>query len=74
MVGWFDRYLVDGLLNVFSAWSLRAGDLLRRIQTGQPQDYLYGVAFGVLIVFLIIAGSIWIIAHLNANLMSMPMN
>ena len=50
VVGWIDRYLVDGLLNVFSAWSLRGGDLLRRIQTGQPQDYLYGVAFGVLLV------------------------
>jgi NADH-quinone oxidoreductase subunit L len=50
VVGWLDRYLVDGILNVFSAWSLRAGDLTRRIQTGQPQDYLYGVAFGVLLV------------------------
>jgi len=35
---------------------------------------ILALAFGVLIVFLIIAGSIWIIAHLNANLMSMPMN
>jgi NADH-quinone oxidoreductase subunit L len=50
LVGWVDRYLVDGLLNVFSAWSLRGGDLTRRIQTGQAQDYLYGVAFGVLLV------------------------
>jgi cytochrome o ubiquinol oxidase subunit IV len=32
------------------------------------------LAFGVLIVFLVIAGSIWIVAHLNANTMSMPMN
>jgi NADH-quinone oxidoreductase subunit L len=50
LVGWIDRYLVDGVLNVFSAWSLRGGDLTRRIQTGQAQDYLYGVAFGVLLV------------------------
>jgi NADH-quinone oxidoreductase subunit L len=48
LVGWIDRYLVDGLLNVASAWSLRAGDGLRRIQSGQAQDYVYGVAFGVL--------------------------
>jgi NADH:ubiquinone oxidoreductase subunit 5 (subunit L)/multisubunit Na+/H+ antiporter MnhA subunit len=47
-VGWVDRYLVDGLLNVFSAWTLMAGDRLRRIQTGQPQDYVYGVALGVI--------------------------
>jgi uncharacterized YccA/Bax inhibitor family protein len=25
-----------------------AGDRLRRIQTGQPQDYVYGVALGVI--------------------------
>ena len=48
LVGWIDRYLVDGILNVASAWALRAGDGLRRIQTGQAQDYVYGVAFGVL--------------------------
>ncbi len=52
LIGWIDRYLVDGLLNVFSAWSLRAGDALRRIQTGQPQDYVYGVAFGVLLLLV----------------------
>jgi NADH-quinone oxidoreductase subunit L len=52
LVGWVDRYLVDGLLNVFSAWSLRAGDVLRRIQTGQAQDYVYGVAFGVLLLLV----------------------
>jgi hypothetical protein len=38
------------VLNVLSAGSLRAGDLLRRVQTGQPQDYVYGVAFGVLLL------------------------
>ena len=42
-----DRYVVDGVLNVLSAWTLDAGDRLRRIQSGQPQDYVYGVAFGV---------------------------
>jgi NADH-quinone oxidoreductase subunit L len=52
IIGWIDRYLVDGLLNVFSAWTLRAGNALRGIQTGQPQDYVYGVAFGVLVLFV----------------------
>jgi NADH-quinone oxidoreductase subunit L len=50
LVGWVDRYLVDGLVNVASAWTLRWGDRLRRIQTGLVQDYLYGVAFGLLLV------------------------
>jgi NADH:ubiquinone oxidoreductase subunit 5 (subunit L)/multisubunit Na+/H+ antiporter MnhA subunit len=53
LVGWVDRYLVDGVLNVASAWSLRAGDALRRLQTGQAQDYVYGVAFGVLLLFVL---------------------
>jgi cytochrome o ubiquinol oxidase subunit IV len=30
------------------------------------------LAFGLLIVFLVITGSIWIIANLNANMMPMP--
>jgi cytochrome o ubiquinol oxidase operon protein cyoD len=35
---------------------------------------ILALAFGVLIVFLVIAGSIWIITHLSANMTSMPMN
>lgn len=33
---------------------------------------ILALAFGVLIVFLVITGSIWIIANLNANMMEMP--
>lgn len=32
------------------------------------------LAFGVLIVFLIIGGSLWIMSHMNYNMMSMPMD
>jgi NADH-quinone oxidoreductase subunit L len=52
LVGWIDRYVVDGLVNFWSAWTLRGGDLLRRIQSGRAQDYVYGVAFGVLLLFV----------------------
>jgi NADH-quinone oxidoreductase subunit L len=52
IVGWVDRYVVDGVLNVVSAWTLDAGDRLRRIQSGQPQDYVYGVALGVLLLLV----------------------
>jgi NADH-quinone oxidoreductase subunit L len=52
VVGWVDRYLVDGLLNGLSALTLRGGDALRRLQTGQAQDYVYGVAFGVLVLLV----------------------
>ncbi|HET9855139.1 MAG TPA: NADH-quinone oxidoreductase subunit L [Methylomirabilota bacterium] len=51
-IGWVDRYLVDGVLNALSAWTLTAGDRLRRIQTGQAQDYVYGIALGVLVLMV----------------------
>jgi len=35
---------------------------------------ILALAFGVLIVFLVITGSIWIIANLNANMMPMTPN
>jgi NADH-quinone oxidoreductase subunit L len=57
VVGWIDRYVVDGVLNVCSAWTLRAGDLARRMQSGKAQDYLYGVTFGLLV--LIIWSQLW---------------
>jgi cytochrome o ubiquinol oxidase subunit IV len=33
---------------------------------------IVALAFGVLIVFLVITGSVWIIANLNANMQPMP--
>jgi NADH-quinone oxidoreductase subunit L len=51
-IGWLDRYLVDGVLNVVSAWTVAAGDRLRGIQTGLPQDYVYAVAIGVFALIL----------------------
>jgi NADH-quinone oxidoreductase subunit L len=53
VVGWIDRYVVDGLVNVASAATLRAGADLRRLQTGRAQDYLYGVTAGVLLVLVL---------------------
>jgi cytochrome o ubiquinol oxidase subunit IV len=33
---------------------------------------ILALAFGMLIVFLVIIGSVWIIANLNSNMMDMP--
>jgi NADH-quinone oxidoreductase subunit L len=52
LIGWLDRYLVDGVLNVVSAWTVSSGNLLRTVQTGRAQDYVYGVAVGLLILIL----------------------
>jgi NADH-quinone oxidoreductase subunit L len=59
LVGWIDRYLVDGVLNALSAWTLTAGDDLRTMQTGRAQDYVYGVAVGVLVLVIWIQ---WVLA------------
>jgi cytochrome o ubiquinol oxidase subunit IV len=45
------------------------------LQLGSGPDStnnILALAFGVLIVFLVITGSIWIIANLNSNMMPMP--
>ncbi len=51
-IGWFDRYVIDGVLNVVSAWTLTSGEDLRTMQTGRVQDYVYGVAVGLMILLL----------------------
>ena len=38
----------------------------------ESTNNIIALAFGVLVVFLVIAGSIWIIANLNWNMMDMP--
>ena len=46
------------------------------LQLGSGPDHtnnILALAFGVLIVFLVIAGSVWIITNLNANMAPMPM-
>lgn len=52
LAGWFDRYIVDGFVNLVSWSTGRAGVVLRRIQTGQIQDYLYGILFGLLVLIV----------------------
>lgn len=58
LVGWVDRYLVDGVLNVLSAWTLSGGDVLRRVQTGKVQDYVLAVAVGVVAIMWWLRGAL----------------
>lgn len=57
-IGWLDRYIVDGVLNVISAWTLDGGDALRRIQTGRVGDYIFAVAAGLLVLMLWMRGTL----------------
>jgi len=47
------------------------------LQLGSGPDHtnnILALAFGMLIVFLVIAGSVWIIANLNSNMMPVSMH
>ena len=57
VIGWLDRYIVDGVLNVISAWTLDGGDRLRRIQTGRVGDYIFALAAGLLVLMFWMGGS-----------------
>jgi len=55
-IGWIDRYVVDGIVNVMSAWTVMGGGRLRRMQTGRVQDYVFGVAVGVVALLIWLGG------------------
>jgi NADH-quinone oxidoreductase subunit L len=48
--GAIDKYLVDGAVNALAGGVLRGGKLLRRMQTGRIQHYLYAAMAGALLV------------------------
>jgi NADH-quinone oxidoreductase subunit L len=49
---WIDRYIVDGAINV-AGWCVVAGGRgLRRVQTGQAQDYVLAAVVGAVLLAL----------------------
>ena len=46
-LGFLDRYVVDGMINMIGYVSLRAGRRARALQTGLPSDYVLAVVLGV---------------------------
>jgi len=50
--GAIDRYLVDGAVNFVAGSTLSAGRILRRVQTGRIQTYLYGALVGAIALVL----------------------
>jgi NADH-quinone oxidoreductase subunit L len=47
-IGWFDRYVIDGLINALGYGTLEAGARLRPLQTGKVQDYIYAMAIAMI--------------------------
>jgi NADH-quinone oxidoreductase subunit L len=56
-MAWFDRNVVDGIVNGIGALTRRSGTGLARVQTGRVQNYALGIAFGLIAM----AGSYFII-------------
>jgi proton-translocating NADH-quinone oxidoreductase chain L len=53
LAGWFDRYVIDGLIN-FTGWSaLESGQRARTLQTGRVRDYALMVVAGIVVLTLI---------------------
>jgi len=52
VIGWFDRYVIDGLINLVGGWTLIAGDKIRATQTGRVTDYVSVVVVGVLLIMV----------------------
>jgi len=57
LTGAFDRVLVDGAVDGVAALVLGGGRALRRVQTGRVNNYVLGVAMGV--VLLVVWASWW---------------
>lgn len=49
-VGFFDRYVVDGLMNWIGWTTIVSGRRLRRTQTGNVRDYVYAVVAGTVVL------------------------
>jgi len=55
---WFDRNIIDGIVNGIGALTRRSGGGLARVQTGRVQNYALGIAIGLIAM----AGSYFVIA------------
>jgi NADH-quinone oxidoreductase subunit L len=50
VIGWLDRYVLDGLVNALAWWTWQLGGRLRSLQSGRAQDALYALAAGVVLL------------------------
>jgi len=56
ITAFFDRYIIDGLMNLVGWAGDKAGGALRRVQTGLAQDYVLAVFLGLL---ALVAWGVW---------------
>lgn len=56
---WFDRYIVDGLVNSIGLASLMGGESLKYSISGRSQGYLLTIVIGVSLLGLLMTWTIW---------------
>jgi NADH-quinone oxidoreductase subunit L len=52
---WIDRMFVDRLVNSIARWTYSIGIRLRRLQTGNIRQYVMWLAFGTVMLFILIS-------------------
>lgn len=49
-IAWFDRHIIDGTMNGFASVTNRAAYAIRRLQSGNVQQYAYVILLGTLLI------------------------
>lgn len=57
IAAWFDRYVVDGLVNIVGLATLVSGQSLKYSASGQSQFYVATIVLGVAIFLALILGA-----------------
>lgn len=71
LTSWFDRYVVDGAVNLVSLATIFSGNALRYNVSGQSQFYVLTIVFGVgLLVWFVLHGDFSIIMNYWSSLFS----
>ncbi len=56
---WFDRFVVDGLVNLVGLASLFSGESLKYSISGQSQGYIFTIVLGVSLLGVLMTWSMW---------------
>ena len=59
VVSWFDRYVVDGAVNLVGMVSLMSGEGLKYSISGQSQGYIFTIVLGVSLLGVLMTWAMW---------------
>ncbi|GAP95771.1 NAD(P)H-quinone oxidoreductase subunit F [Leptolyngbya sp. NIES-2104] len=66
ITSWFDKYLVDGGLNLFGSLTVFSGKNLRYSTSGQSQFYMLTIVFGIALISVLL--SLPFLSHVTVSL------